>query len=149
VSVGGHYASGEDAATAGPREIKEELGLDVPFQELIPLGRRVFAYGAVSGVREHEFQDIFLLNRSIEPGGLALQQEELEGVLEMDVDSGVVLFSGKQSEVPASFYRIGRSSAERINVSAADFVSCVDNYYLKLLLIVRRYWRGERELLVI
>ena len=29
VSVGGHYATGENAEVAGPREIKEELGLDV------------------------------------------------------------------------------------------------------------------------
>src|SRR5512143_1190983 len=29
VSVGGHYTTGEDASVAGPREIREELGLDV------------------------------------------------------------------------------------------------------------------------
>src|SRR5512136_3107179 len=44
VTVGGHYASGEDARTAGPREIAEELGLAVPYAALVPLGRRIFVH---------------------------------------------------------------------------------------------------------
>jgi isopentenyldiphosphate isomerase len=149
VSVGGHYASGEDAKTAGPREIKEELGLDVRFEELVPVGRRVFVYGLVPGVREHEFQDIFLLQRTLEPGQLALQREELDGVLELDVDSGIKLFSGKEPRVRGCFYPTDGSSAEQLQIATADFVSCLDNYYLKLFLLVRRYLNGERELLVI
>lgn len=149
VSVGGHYASGEDAATAGPREIKEELGIEVRFEELIPIGRRVFAYGAAPGVQEHEFQDVFLLHRRMEPGRLVLQQEELDGVLEIDVESGIRLFSGKEQSVSGLFYRIGGCSAEVTRVSAADFVSCIDRYYLKLFLLVQRYLKGDRELLTI
>ena len=41
VTVGGHYASGEDARAAGPREIAEELGMEVPYAALVPLGRRI------------------------------------------------------------------------------------------------------------
>ncbi|HEX9113520.1 MAG TPA: NUDIX domain-containing protein, partial [Nitrospirota bacterium] len=55
VSVGGHYAAGEDAKAAGPREMKEELGLDVRFSELLPVGRRVFVYCFRPGVKEYEF----------------------------------------------------------------------------------------------
>ncbi len=67
VSVGGHYAAGEDAKVAGPREIREELGLDVRFDELIPVGRRVFVYCFTPGIKEYEFQDIFLLPRDVRP----------------------------------------------------------------------------------
>jgi 8-oxo-dGTP pyrophosphatase MutT (NUDIX family) len=149
VSVGGHYASGEDAKTAGPREIKEELGLDVRFEELVPVGRRVFVYGLTPGEREHEFQDVFLLQRPLEPGRLALQREELDGVLELDVESGIRLFSGKEPLVTGYFYPNNGLSPKHMQISIADFVSCLDNYYLKLLLLVRRYLNGERELLVI
>jgi hypothetical protein len=38
---------------------------------------------------------------------------------------------------------------ERARVSAEDFVPCLDNYYLKLLLLAQRYFNGERKLLVI
>ena len=38
---------------------------------------------------------------------------------------------------------------ERLEVEAGYFVPCLDNYYQKLLLLARRYFRGERELLLI
>jgi 8-oxo-dGTP pyrophosphatase MutT (NUDIX family) len=148
VSVGGHYASGEDPKTAGPREIKEELGLDVRFDELVPLGRRVFVYCFAPGIQEYEFQDIFLLHRQVGPGGLALQREELDGVIEMDVEEGIELFSGKKTQVDTALHGSDRRT-ERVTVSADDFVPCLDSYYLKLLLLAQRYFKGERELLVI
>jgi len=148
VSVGGHYAVGEDAKTAGPREIKEELGLDVRFEDLVSLGRRIFVYCSMPGVVEQEFQDVFFLSRAVEPRALALQQEEVEGVLEMDVDQGLKFFAGSERHVECSLFRTG-ISMERVNVSAAEFVPCLDNYYLKLLLLAKRYFRNDREFLVI
>jgi len=148
VSVGGHYAAGEDAKAAGPREIREELGLDVRFTDLLPLGRRVFVYYFTPGVREHEFQDVFMLVRDIRPDALVLQKEEVDGVLEMDVEQGIALFSGERSIVECSLYR-SEAPGERVRVSVDDFVPCIDNYYLKLLLLARRYLNGERRLLVI
>jgi isopentenyl-diphosphate Delta-isomerase len=75
VSVGGHYSAGEDARTAGPREIREELGMTIAFTDLVPLGRRVFVYSFAPGLSEYEFQDVFLLPRNIDPGELTLQKE--------------------------------------------------------------------------
>lgn len=148
VSVGGHYAFGEDAKTAGPREIREELGLDVRFEDLVPLGRRVFVYCFTPGIKEHEFQDVFLLHQAVSPEGLALQREELDGVIEMDVEEGIALFSRKQSRVDVALVGADGSS-ERIFVSENDFVPCVDRYYLKLLSLGRRYLGGVRDLLLI
>jgi len=148
VSVGGHYAAGEDAAVAGPREIKEELGLDVRFEDLTSLGRRVFVYCSAPNVIEQEIQDVYFLSRAVEPRALALQQEEVDGVLEMEVDSGIRLFSGSELYVECSLYRT-EMPTERVNVAGGEFVPCIDNYYLKLLLLAQRYLKGERELLVI
>jgi isopentenyldiphosphate isomerase len=148
VSVGGHYAVGEDAKTAGPREIKEELGLDARFEDLVSLGRRIFVYCSMPGVIEQEFQDVFFLSRAVEPRALALQQAEVEGVLEMDVDQGLKLFAGSELHVECSLFRT-EIPMERVNVSAGEFVPCLDNYYLKLLLLAKRYFRNDREFLVI
>jgi isopentenyldiphosphate isomerase len=148
VSVGGHYASGEDAVIAGPREIKEELGLDVRFEDLVPLGRRVFVYCFTPGITEHEFQDVFLLYRTISPKELALQREEVDGIIEMDMQEGIALFSGKKADVDAALIRAD-GLTERVSVSAHDFVPCVDQYYLKLLSLGRQYVRGVRDLLLI
>jgi isopentenyldiphosphate isomerase len=148
VSVGGHYATGEDARIAGPREIMEELGLDVRFTDLLPLGRRVFVYCFTPGVLEYEFQDVFLLVRDIRPEACILQTDEVDGVLEMDLEQGIGLFSGGVRSIECSLYRNG-TAVERESVSAEGFVPCLDNYYLKLLLLARRYVQGERKLLFI
>jgi isopentenyldiphosphate isomerase len=148
VSVGGHYAAGEDAQIAGPREIKEELGLDVRFEDLVSLGRRVFVYCPAPNVIEQEIQDVFFLSRTIEPRALALQREEVDGVLEVEVDSVIKLFSGSEPHVECSLFRTGMPR-ERVKVSANDFVPCIDNYYLKLLLLAQRYLKDERGLLAI
>jgi len=148
VSVGGHYAAGEDAAIAGPREIKEELGLDVRFSELLPLGRRIFVYCFTPGVMEYEFQDVFLLGRRPHPGEVQLQREELDGIIELDVEQGIALFSGKITSLTIVLLR-SDGLQKTIAVTADDFVPCLDNYYLKLLLLAQRYVRGESELLLI
>jgi len=148
VSVGGHCSAGEDARTAGPREIKEELGIEVSFTDLMPVGRRVFVFCFTPGVIEYEFQDVFLLVRAIRPDALVLQKEEVAGVLEMNLGTGIELFSGKRSTAECFLYRTG-SPREIARVSAEDFVPCIDRYYLKLLLLAQRYMTGERELLFI
>jgi isopentenyldiphosphate isomerase len=180
VSVGGHYATGEDATIAGPREIKEELGLEVAFGELLPLGRRVFVYcftplettansyreiggkkpqsvtgreegpltGFAPGILEYEFQDVFLFPAELGPQNMALQNDEVAAVLEMDVDAGIKLFSGELSSAEGRLLKNG-GITERARVSVVDFVPCLDNYYLKLLLLAKRYFNGERRLLVI
>ncbi len=148
VSVGGHYAAGEDAAIAGPREIKEEIGLVIRPEDLVSLGRRVFVYCFTPGTTEYEFQDVFLLYRTMDLNELALQREELDGVVEMNVDEGIALFSGRQAKIDAVILRAD-GPTERLPVSAVDFVPCLDNYYLKLLLLAKRYINGERELLLI
>jgi len=148
VSVGGHYASGEGAAIAGPREIREELGLDVRIADLLPLGRRVFVYCLAPGVKEYEFQDVYLLPRRVSFRDLILQKEEIDGVIEMDLEQGIALFAEKTSGIEILFHASdGRS--EPVFISPGDFVPCLDNYYLKLFILARRYFSGERELLLI
>ena len=148
VSVGGHYAAGEGAETAGPREIREELGLDVGFRDLLPVGRRLFVYCFTPGVMEYEFQDVFLLARSINPAALSLQTEEVSAVLELGVERGVELFSGRAHTAEGSLFT-GAGAGRKITITAAEFVPCLDNYYLKMLLLCRRYFNGERQLLII
>ncbi len=148
VSVGGHFESGENAEVAGPREVKEELGLTVPFSELVPLGRRVFVYCFTPGIKEYEFQDVFLFPRDVRPEDLSLQEEELDGVVEMDVEEGIALFSGRVSSVALSLLQPDGNRV-KVSVRADDFVPCIDNYYLKLLGLSRRYLSGDREALVI
>jgi isopentenyldiphosphate isomerase len=147
VSVGGHYSAGENALGAGPREIGEELGLEVTFDELVPVGRRVFVYGFTPGVREQEFQDVFLLPRLVRPEDLALQSAEVDGLVEIEIHSGINLFS--REIAGAECRSFGNGITARRDVFVEEFVPCLDNYYLKLFLLAERYFNGERNRLVI
>ena len=148
VSVGGHYAAGEDAAVAGPREVREELGLAVQYSSLVPLGRRIFVYCHQVGIFEYEFQDVFLLPVAEPPGELALEAGEVDAVLELDIEEGIALFSGKVASVHC-LHVDDRRNRTTVPITPADFVPNSDNYYLKLLLLAQRYMRGDRDLLVI
>jgi 8-oxo-dGTP pyrophosphatase MutT (NUDIX family) len=148
VSVGGHYSAGENAAMAGPREIKEELGLDVKFDELLPVGRRVSVYCFDAGVQEYEFQDVFLLPRNVRPEEVTLQAEEVDSLIELDIELGIKLFSREIPNAEGRSIKKGAVAA-RGEVFVEEFVPCHDNYYLKLLLLAQRYFRGERKRLVI
>ncbi len=148
MSVGGHYAAGEDAATAGPREVREELGIDINFDDLLPIGRRVFIYCLTPGIKEYEIQDVFLLPREVRPEQLLLQREELDGAIELDVEQGIDLFSGRTLRIQVPFTKTDGKTVP-VSLTVDDFVPNLDNYYLRLLLLVRRYVRGEREILLI
>jgi isopentenyldiphosphate isomerase len=148
VSVGGHYSSGEDAKTAGPREIREELGLGVNFGDLFPIGKRTMVYCFSPGIKEYEFQDVFLLPRRVSWEDMALQASEVDALLELEIEAGIRLFSGEIQKAEGRIFRTGRN-AQPAPVSAGDFVPCMDNYYLRLLLLAQRYLSGERRLLVI
>ena len=148
VSVGGHYTAGEDAAGAGPREIREELGLTVPFSSLVPVGRRVFVYCFLPGVFEYEFQDVFLLPLDMRPDRLVLQPDEVDAVLELDIEEGIRLFSGRIAAANGVL-TAGTGEERMATVGPAEFVPCIDSYYLKLLVLAQRYARGERDALAI
>jgi isopentenyldiphosphate isomerase len=148
VSVGGHYSAGEDARSAGPREIREELGMTIAFPDLVPLGRRVFVYSFAPDLSEYEFQDIFLLPLENRPKTLILQEGEVDAVLDMEIEKGVELFSGTIASVTGRLTGINGTEAT-VSVTIADFVPCEDRYYLKLLQRARRYLQGDREALAI
>jgi isopentenyldiphosphate isomerase len=148
VSVGGHYAAGEDAETAGPREVREELGIIIPFRSLVPVGRRVFVYCFTPGVVEYEFQDVFLLPLASPPDRLVLQPDEVDSVLDLTVDEAIDLFAGKAAAARGTS-TTQSGEAGPVSIVVADFVPCIDRYYLKLLLLAKRYFHGEHDILAI
>ena len=148
VSVGGHYAAGEGAGEAGPREIREELGLDIPFRSLVPVGRRVFVYCFTPRIFEYEFQDVFLLPLDARPDNLVLQAGEVDAVLELAVSEGIALFSGKKATVNGLLTDAGQRRST-VPVTAAGFVPSIDSYYLKLLQLAQRLLQGDRDALAI
>lgn len=62
ISCAGHLAVGE-MPSDGVRELREELGLEVDFNELRPIGLYKYAHSG-DGVEDNEFCHMFLLERA-------------------------------------------------------------------------------------
>ena len=76
VTAAGHLGAGEETLEGGLREIEEELGLTVAPDELVPLGTRRSELQIPAGL-DREFQEVFLLVRTLSPKDLRLQEEEV------------------------------------------------------------------------
>ena len=71
VSCGGHVISGEDCRQAATRELKEELGLDVDLEGVLPN----FSFTWNGG-----FDEYFLLEMDVDIKSISLQESEVQDV---------------------------------------------------------------------
>jgi ADP-ribose pyrophosphatase YjhB (NUDIX family) len=134
----GHLGAGEEALEGGLRELGEELGLQVAPEDLIPLGTRRVELEIPAGI-DREFQEVFLLVRSLSPKDLRLQKEEVAAVARLRLDGVEALCKG--SEVLAEEWTGGKTAP--VSVRLADFVPDEDGYLLRAAWAVRNVLAGE------
>jgi len=137
ISAAGHLQSGE-AVEDGVREIEEELGIDVDFEDLISLGIK-HDLANLPGIVNRQFCHVFLYSWDLEVADLKMDSEEVYGILEINIDDGLQLFSNKIKEASAHgiFYEEKTNEWKPVvkTVSLASFIPRVDNYYLKIMML--------------
>lgn len=140
ISSAGHLSAGESLED-GVREIYEELGVKVKFEELIPLGV-IVEQKEENYFIDREFANVFLYNSSIPMDKFKLQQEEVTGIFKLELEKVVQLFEGKISNIKAEGYEL-KSSGEycAVSLSAAieDFVPHDSGYYNKIFSSAKKY----------
>lgn len=150
ITAAGHYQSGESVAQ-GVREIVEEVGLQVPFEELIPLGVKV-DLAKLPGLLNREFCHTFLLSdaRPVESYNLGL--DEVEGLVQIAVGDGLDLFGSRRDEVLAEGVELDPQTGTLIPVSRMvtrkSFIPRVDQYYYKVFIMAQRLAAGEIDLAI-
>ena len=144
ISAAGHYATGENADNGGLRELEEELGLHVAYEDLISIGRRVSAghYGAYI---DREVEDVFFYIFNQPLADYVYQREELAGLVAVKVDEGIRLLTGDVDDIqqPAVGF-----DTPMISITRDDFIPTIDDYSLKILLLARQCLDGQRLLRV-
>lgn len=145
ITAAGHYTAGETARDGG-REILEELGVSVPFEELIPLGIKMDV-ARIGAVINREFCDVFFLKRADSPSEYRLDPAEVEGLVSINIADGLALFSGGEKTAEATGVEWDSASSSwraiRIPVSVADFIPRLDPYYLKVFLMAELMLAGR------
>lgn len=150
ISAAGHYQAGEKRED-GVREIVEELGINVDFNELLYLGVKFDIYN-LPGFINREFCETFLFEDKRRLEEYPIDCDEVTGLVQINIHDGLNLFSGKVDsiEVDGLEYSIENKNVEpiHITVTRADFIDRIDPYYAKVFMLANWYFRGERELFI-
>jgi len=141
ISAAGHLEAGERVCD-GLREIEEELGLQVAFEDLVPLGIRIGAT-RIGGFIDRQFCHVYFYECDQALESYRYQRDEILGLVKLPIDEGLRLFSGEISAVTVEAVSLGSDSIE---LTTGDFIHSLDNYVLKMLILARRYFAGETQL---
>jgi isopentenyldiphosphate isomerase len=150
ITAAGHYQAGEGAAD-GTREILEELGVDIPYDDLIPLGIKV-DLGKTDTILNREFCRTFLLRRDAEPAAYVPDPEEVVGLVQVPIDEGLDLMSGRAPFAHADGIVWDEEAKswttwER-DISVEDLIPRIDSYYYKVFIMARLLLQGWTHLAI-
>lgn len=141
ISAAGHLEAGESPRD-GVREIEEELGLQLDYDDLIPLGKRLGMMKA-GGFVDCQICHVYLYECDQPLDAYRYPKDEIAGLLKLSLDDGLSLLSGAVEHVSAAAVGLG---AKEIAVRRCDFIPSIDNYSLKALILAKRYFAGEKHL---
>jgi isopentenyldiphosphate isomerase len=142
-TAAGHYTTGETIKD-GIREVQEELGIDVTFDQLVPLGQRV-SMCRVGELIDREVADVFLLIYDKPLSDYHVQVEEVDGLVVFKVSDALELFAGKRQTIPAQAQGY---ATDWVELHKEDFILTIDRLMEKILVLVQRYFRGESDLYI-
>jgi isopentenyldiphosphate isomerase len=141
VTAAGHYQAGEDIRD-GIREIQEELGITVDFDDLVPLGQHI-GVAHYGDLIDRQFCDVFLLVHYDDIRNYHYQKEELAGLVVFSISDGLKLLNEEVQHIPA--YAAGLDQDE-LQVSLDDFVPREGDYMDRVFLLAIRCLNGEHNL---
>lgn len=150
ITAAGHYQAGE-VLKDGVREILEEVGIPVAFEDMVPLGIKI-DLGKTESIINREFCHVFLYETRKTIKELLPNPEEVEGLVEIDSQDGLALFSGRIQDVAANGVEWDRGSRTwhdvAMRVSVGQFIPRIDSYYYKMFINAERYCAGYRDLAI-
>ncbi|MBN3555698.1 NUDIX hydrolase [Fictibacillus nanhaiensis] len=147
ITAAGHLLSHETISD-GIREIKEEIGVDVTFDELLPLG--VINYCTVKEEYiDNEFAHVFLYKSNYTLDDYILQQEEVSGIVRIKFDDFHDLWLGDKKEIRISGFEIDEGSKNIINQTASKdkFVKHPAPYYESVIKSIQSILNNENTTL--
>lgn len=150
ISAAGHYQAGEHIED-GVREIVEELGINVGFDELQYLGIKFDVYKD-EAIFNREFCETFIYQDNRPLLKYPIDCDEVTGLVQIKIQDGLDLFSGKLDSIQATGieYSEMKNKIEEIEITVNQnmFISRIDPYYGKIFMIAKAYFSGEKQLFI-
>jgi isopentenyldiphosphate isomerase len=111
ITAAGHLLA-DETVRDGVREIKEEIGVSLNFEELIPLG--IFDYCVVrENFIDKEIANVYVYKTTKNIDDFVLQQDEVAGMVKVDFNDFLALWFGQKEEIKVSGYKMD-SQGERM-----------------------------------
>ncbi|WP_404407131.1 NUDIX domain-containing protein [Jeotgalibacillus malaysiensis] len=133
ITAAGHLLS-EETVRDGVREMQEEIGIQVPFEQLQPLGV-IECVAERAGFIDKEFAHTFLLKGIFNEDDFDLEDEEVSGMVRTDIESFRSLCRGECDEVRVEGFKILGGDKIKIDQSVGiqSFVPHKAAFYLTVL----------------
>ncbi|MCP4355577.1 MAG: NUDIX domain-containing protein [Proteobacteria bacterium] len=153
ISAAGHLSAGESPLD-GVREIEEEIGLKINPEELSDLGTSVVVCDIESDKIKpfinREFTHTYLYKSKTKLEDYIMQEEEVDGLFELDVEDGLKLFSEEVSSITVNgILRGDKENTSKVReVTIDDFVPHSKNYFLKIFIMAERLKEGKKYLAI-
>ncbi|MHC0036925.1 NUDIX hydrolase [Pseudoneobacillus sp. C159] len=130
ITAAGHLLAHETVLD-GVREIKEEIGIDVQFEELVSLG--IISYEIEKdNFIDKEFANVFLFKSNNHLGDFTLQEEEVSGIVKMVFDEFAELWLGERKTITIQGFKINQNGQKEVIARIAtrdEFVQHEISYY--------------------
>lgn len=134
ITVAGHLMA-DETAREGVREIKEEVGIDIPFHDLVPLG--LINYCVISeNFIDKELAHLFLYKSAHNLNDLTIQPDEVSGMVLVEFNDFSKLWLDEKQEIKASGFKIDKEN-NRVDfvehIGKNQFVPHQISYYLEVI----------------
>ena len=130
ITAAGHLLSTETVKD-GVREVAEETGIDVAFEDLVSLG--IIPYSIQNpDMIDNELAHVFLYYTNLEWQDFRVQVEEVEGMSRVTVQDFINLWRHQVEEIPSEGFKMnvdGKREAVEQSIRREDFVSHPTTYY--------------------
>ena len=149
ITAAGHYSAGETMRD-GVREVEEELGLTVAFEDLTPLGLRI-SIKKEGALIDRELADVFFYRSALDLADYRLQVEEVSALIAVPIHEGIALFKDQCDSVLAEgLWRDANGILQREQqpLTREMFIPTLDSYALKIFILARLFLQGETDLYI-
>lgn len=134
ITAAGHILSHETFKD-GIREVKEETGINVKYEELVPMG--IIPYEVVmEGFIDRERAHLFLYEFTGIMDDFSLQSEEVSGIYRVELENFSQLLDKAISSVDLEGFHLtgsGKKEWKTLRAEKAAFVPHKDSYYREVL----------------
>jgi isopentenyldiphosphate isomerase len=137
ITAAGHLLAHETVHD-GIREIKEEIGIDVSFNELVSLG--IIEYCVIKeNFIDKELANVFLYEYNSTLDEFTLQKEEVSGIVKVEFDDFYEFWLGKKEEIRIKGFEInndGRKISIDKIVGKNKFVPHEKSFYESIVKLI-------------